>query len=100
MGTESSIIFDGKMCFQVIHKQFMNELHFIYRSAYSSEQGLRQEKKGNRNGDTTIPLKILYPPSSAVLRFLKGNSKRRRKKNGRKERKKRGLGNLFNQDNC
>lgn len=45
MRTKSSIIFDGKMCFQVIHKQFMNELHLIYRSAYSLKQGLRQEKK-------------------------------------------------------
>lgn len=69
MGTESSIIFDGKMCSQAIHKQFMNELHFIYRSAYSLEQGLRQENKRNRNGDTTIPLNILHPPSSAVLDF-------------------------------
>ena len=33
------------MCSQVIHKQFMNELHLIYRSTCSVRQGLRQEKK-------------------------------------------------------
>lgn len=93
MGTKSSIIFDGKTCFRVIHKQFMNELYLIYRSAYSLTQGLREEKKKNKNGNPTISLNIIPYFASSIFcyfRLLSGNLNRR-KKNGRKERKNKRL---------
>ena len=54
------------MCSQVIHRQFVNELHLIYRSTCSVRQGLRQEKKEQK----WYPYNTLeYAPLLCILRL-------------------------------